>query len=382
MRKFQKTLLSSVPVVCLALTVACFAQTTSPTDNQPDLSKEPTLYVVGYAHLDTEWRWEYPQVINEYLRKTMEENFALFEKYPHYVFNFSGANRYRLMKEYYPAEFAKLAQYVHAGRWFPAGSSMEEGDVNAPSAEAIIRQILYGNEWFRKEFSKASAEYMLPDRSGFPASLPTILANSGVKGFSTQKLTWGSSADAGGPESIERTPEGTPFNVGVWVGPDGESVLAGLNPGSYSGGIYTDLSKPLPEPPPDTMLKEVQAKLGTLREKLQNARRNGQAPDQKELEEFSSLRDQQEGLARVQKERDHERYQGDWAARVEHNGKVSGVFTDYHYYGTGDVGGAPDEDSVKRLEAIVTKGSASLPPEEWLSFSRRQQHPEWPPTQV
>src|SRR5207249_8028555 len=72
MRKFQKTLLSSVPVVCLALTVACFAQTTSPTDNQPDLSKEPTLYVVGYAHLDTEWRWEYPQVINEYLRKTID----------------------------------------------------------------------------------------------------------------------------------------------------------------------------------------------------------------------------------------------------------------------------------------------------------------------
>ncbi|MGZ8848562.1 MAG: hypothetical protein ACXW3C_19045 [Pyrinomonadaceae bacterium] len=24
----------------------------------PDLAKEPTLYVVGYAHLDTEWRWE------------------------------------------------------------------------------------------------------------------------------------------------------------------------------------------------------------------------------------------------------------------------------------------------------------------------------------
>src|ERR1700686_5257069 len=26
----------------------------------PNLAKEPTLYVVGYAHLDTEWRWEYP----------------------------------------------------------------------------------------------------------------------------------------------------------------------------------------------------------------------------------------------------------------------------------------------------------------------------------
>src|SRR3989440_9097053 len=71
----------------------------------PNLAKEPTLYVVGYAHLDTEWRWEYPQVIQEYLTKTMRNNFALFEKYPHYIFNFTGANRYRLMKEYYPADF-------------------------------------------------------------------------------------------------------------------------------------------------------------------------------------------------------------------------------------------------------------------------------------
>src|SRR5580704_6636681 len=54
-----------------------------------DLKKRPTLYVVGYAHLDTEWRWEYPLVIREYLSKTMRNNFALFEKYPHYIFNFS-----------------------------------------------------------------------------------------------------------------------------------------------------------------------------------------------------------------------------------------------------------------------------------------------------
>lgn len=380
MRKFQKIAIVNAPVACLVLAVACFAQTTSPTDNKPDLSKEPTLYVVGYAHLDTEWRWEYPQVINEYLRKTMEQNFALFEKYPHYVFNFSGANRYRLMKEYYPAEFSKLTSYVRAGRWFPAGSSMEEGDVNAPSAEAIIRQILYGNEWFRKEFGKASAEYMLPDCFGFPASLPTILAHSGIKGFSTQKLTWGSSADAGGPESSERTPEGTPFDVGVWVGPDGESVLAGLNPGSYSGGIYSDLSKPFDELAPNPAIKEIETKLQALREKY--GRRGGQTPDQKTIEEFQSLRDERDGLIKVEQDRNQEWYQGDWARRVEHNGKVSHVFTDYHYYGTGDVGGSPDEDSVKRLEAIVTKGTASFPPEGEASFFRRQSHPEWPEVKV
>ena len=348
---------------------------------KPDLSKQPTLYVVGYAHLDTEWRWEYPQVIDEYIRKTMEDNFKLFDKYPHYVFNFSGANRYRFMKEYFPADFAKLKTYVDQGRWFPAGSSMEEGDVNAPSAEAIIRQILYGNDWFRKEFGKASAEYMLPDCFGFPASLPTILAHSGVKGFSTQKLVWGSSAPGGGRESLEKTPEGTPFNVGIWVGPDGETVLAGINPGSYSGGIESDLSKPLPPEPPNTTFDDLQKQIGDLQRHLQQVEQSHQPLDQKEIQRFFGLRREQNALMRAQRDDNFERFQGDWAARVANNGKVSGVFTDYHYYGTGDIGGTPDEDSVKLLEAIVTRGNAALPPQGQY-FPRGQPHPEWPAVPV
>jgi alpha-mannosidase len=274
----------------------------------PDLTKDPTLYVVGYAHLDTQWRWEYPQVIREYLPKTMHDNFALFEKYPHYVFNFSGANRYRMMKEYWPEDYAKLKQYVAAGRWFPAGSSMEEGDVNSPSAESIIRQILYGSQYFRREFGKTSAEYMLPDCFGFPASLPSILAHMGIRGFSTQKLTWGSAARVGGPGSPENTPVGIPFNVGFWEGPDGRGVIAAFNPGSYGGQVREDISKsPIIADP--------------------NARNNPI----------------------------------DWPGRVALNGKASRLLTDYHYYGTGDTGGAPSEASVKMVEAIVTKGMASLP---------------------
>jgi alpha-mannosidase len=347
---------------------------------KPDLTKEPTLYVVGYAHLDTEWRWEYPQVISEYLRKTMQDNFRLLDKYPHYVFNFSGANRYRLMKEYFPADFAKLKTYVDAGRWFPAGSSMEEGDVNAPSAEAIIRQILYGNNWFRHELGRASAEYMLPDCFGFPASLPSILAHSGVKGFSTQKLVWGSSADAGGPDSREKTPEGTPFDVGVWVGPDGETVLAGLNPGSYGGGIDTDLTKPLPAAPPNEAMEALQKKLQPIESKLEQQQKNGEPFDQKDIQEYFALNNQRQVLVKMQRDRDQNTYQDNWAARVEANGKASGVLTDYHYYGTGDTGGAPDEDSVKRLEAIVTKGTTSLPPAGY--FSAGPTHPDWPAVKV
>lgn len=313
-------------LVILLFVVSVFSQSPIPANKsasttrvRPDLTKQPTLYVVGYAHLDTEWRWEYPTVIREYLSKTMRNNFALFDKYPDYIFNFSGANRYRLMKEYYPDDYKRLQHYVALGRWFPAGSSMEESDVNSPSAESIFRQVLYGNEYFRHDFGKASAEYMLPDCFGFPASLPSILAHSGIKGFSTQKLTWGSSAPAGGWDSPEKTPRGTPFNVGIWEGPDGKSVLAGLNPGSYSADILTDLSKPLPA--------------GAESER-------GKTPEQKALWTF----------------------QDNWAERVQNNGKASGLFTDYHYYGTGDIGGAPREDSIKLLEAILHKGEYPVSP--------------------
>jgi alpha-mannosidase len=353
--------LQTASITLLILAFASTGAAQVQANEKPDLGKQPTLYVVGYAHLDTEWRWEYPQVIDEYLRKTMQDNFSLFEKYPHYIFNFSGANRYRLMKEYFPADFARLQKYVAEGRWFPAGSSMEEGDVNTPSGEAIIRQVLYGNDWFRSEFGKASAEYMLPDCFGFPSSLPTILAHSGVKGFSTQKLVWGSSADGGGLESLERTPEGTPFNVGVWVGPDGASVLAALNPGSYNGNIDTDLSAPLPTAPDNPALVELDKNIADIRARRQRTKPQEQPSSRSDAEELNSLRRERDALAKEQAESDLQAYQGDWAARVERNGKVSGLFTDYHYYGIGDTGGAPREDSVKRLEAIVTKSSVELP---------------------
>jgi len=280
-----------------------------------DLTKEPALFVVPYAHLDTEWRWDYPTTIREYLPKTIRDNFILLEKYPNYIFNFSGSNRYRMIKEYYPADYEKVKKYIAAGRWFPSGSSVEENDVNSPSAESIIRQVLYGTQYFKREFGKTSAEYMLPDCFGFPASLPSILRHAGIKYFSTQKLSasWQPAAKVGGPDSPEKTPDGIPFNVGVWEGPDGNSIVAALNPGSYSQSVTYDISKTPPAPP---------------------APAAGQQPAR--------------GLV-------------DWPARIALNGQVTGVFTDYMYYGTGDTGGTPTEASVRLMEAILTKGRIALP---------------------
>ncbi|MBC7806370.1 MAG: alpha-mannosidase, partial [Akkermansiaceae bacterium] len=144
----------------------------------------------------------------------------------------TGASRYRFVKDYYPDEYERLKRYVAAGRWIPTGSAWDESDAIVPSPESIIRSVLYTNRWFQKEFGKTSNQYMMPDTFGFPASLPSILAHCGLKGFSTKKLTYGAGSAVG-----------IPFHVGRWVGPDGGSVIAALNPGDYRTRITEDLTR-------------------------------------------------------------------------------------------------------------------------------------------
>jgi alpha-mannosidase len=241
-------------------------------------TNKPVMYLVGYAHLDTQWRWTYVTTIKEYLPNTLNENFEMFEKYPEFVFNFSGANRYRMIKEYYPADYLRMKDYITKGRWFPCGSSWEESDVNVPSSESLIRQILFGHQYFKKEFGVESAEFMLPDCFGFPASLPSILAHCGIKGFSTQKLSWGSAV-------------GIPFDIGLWQGPDGKSVIAALNPGAYVKKVKTDLSN-----------------------------------------------------------------DKDWLKRCQDLGDKTGFYAAYRYYGVGDEGGSPTEESIKWVKTSMTSG--------------------------
>ncbi|MCX6326580.1 MAG: glycosyl hydrolase-related protein [Bacteroidia bacterium] len=225
MKKTGITLLLS-----LMLSIMLTAQ---PLARRPhyDITKDKVLYTIGYAHLDTEWNWDYPTTINQYIRNTMEDNFKLFEKYPDYVFNFTGSRRYKMMKEYYPESFKKVADYINQGRWFVSGSSVDEGEVNISSSESVLRQILYGNLFFKREFNKESLDYMLPDCFGFVATMPSIWSHAGLLGFSTQKLL------------VRHSANGIPFNVGLWEGPDGKSIIAALNATKYVGQIVPRLDR-------------------------------------------------------------------------------------------------------------------------------------------
>jgi alpha-mannosidase len=218
-------------ILTLCFLIPTLASAQSLIKSGYDITKDKVLYTIGYAHLDTEWNWDYPTTINQYIKNTMEDNFKLFEKYPDYKFNFTGARRYNMMKEYYPDSYKKVKNYISQGRWFVSGSSVDEGEVNISSSESVLRQVLYGNLFFRKEFNKESVDYMLPDCFGFVATMPSVWNHAGLLGFSTQKLTW-------------RVAIGVPpFNVGLWEGPDGKSLICSLNATDYTGRVVSRLDK-------------------------------------------------------------------------------------------------------------------------------------------
>lgn len=182
------------------------------------------VYTIANAHLDTIWSWDFETTVQKYIYNTLNENFQRFEKYPEYKFNFEGSYRYELMKEYYPEMWEKMKSYVAQGKWNVCGSAFENGDVNVPSPEALFRNILLGNEYFDKNFGKRSCDIFLPDCFGFGYALPSIMHHANLKGFTTQKLTWGSAY-------------GIPFDLGKWYGVDGNFVYGNTNPGSYDKSL-------------------------------------------------------------------------------------------------------------------------------------------------
>jgi alpha-mannosidase len=252
------------------------AQTATPPTAPPAPLHDPAnpqLYTVATAHLDTQWRWTIRETIDEYIPATLHDNFALFDRYPYYTFSFEGAFRYMLMKEYYPQEYERLKQYIATGRWRVAGSWVDAVDTNIPAPESLIRQSLYGNGYFWREFGVTSRDVFLPDCFGFGYALPSVAAHCGLTGFSTQKLDWGAAV-------------GRHFDIGLWEGVDGAGVIAALSPGAYVSKIDGDL----------------------------------------DLSADST-----------------------WLARAQAQGALSGVYAAMRYFGVGDTGGAPPEQSVAAL---------------------------------
>lgn len=270
-------------------------------DNEKN--KRPGLYAVSNAHLDTQWNWTVKDTIRDCILNTMDYNFALFEKYPSYKINFEGAFRYRLMKEYYPEKYEKVKHYVKTGNWVPVGSTWDAMDVNVPSSEALMRQVLYGNNFYEEEFGVLAKDIFLPDCFGFRHALPSIAAHMGLTAFSTQKLVWGVGSPLVKEDGTTLAPAEESdlprLDLGRWRGPDGNEIFVSLLSGNYTYNFDDDTSEPLYE-----------------RKKILDL--------------------------------------------VEHNRKVSGVAKRNLYFGTGDYGGSCSDGSARLLADAVQKRGEGL----------------------
>ena len=174
--------------------------------------------------------------IREYIPRILFQNLWMLERYPDYKFNFEGGIIYRWMKEYYPLHYARLQKYIDEGRWHISGASWNANDPNMPSAESFIRNILQGQELYKREFGVRSTDIFLPDCFGFGYTLPSLAAHCGLIGFSTQKLSW---------RKHDFFPDApyhkkNPFSWGVWYGIDGQSLMAAFDTGGYTAELPAD----------------------------------------------------------------------------------------------------------------------------------------------
>ena len=79
---------------------------------------------------------------------------------------------------------------VAGGQWIPVGGMWVEADMNLPSGESLVRQIVHGQRYFESRFGRRCTEVWIPDVFGYPASMPQLYAPAGCDRFVTQKLSW------------------------------------------------------------------------------------------------------------------------------------------------------------------------------------------------
>jgi alpha-mannosidase len=181
------------------------------------------LYGIGHAHIDTAWLWPIRETIRK-CGRTFSTACRMLEKYPNYYFSCSQPQLYAYTKKYYPHTYREIKKWVKAGRWGTDGAMWIEADCNVTAGESLIRQILYGLDFFKREFGTRTRICWLPDVFGYNASLPQLLRGCGIEYFYTYKLHW-------------QARNFFPHSTFRWRGLDGSEILAHIPRtwGAYNG---------------------------------------------------------------------------------------------------------------------------------------------------
>ena len=173
--------------------------------------------LVAHSHLDIAYYWRRLHTVQKNLRTVLIQ-MRLMDQYPDYTYCHTQPYLYETLKEYYPEVFEELKQKVAEGRFEPVGAMYVEPDCNIPNAESLVRQCLYGQQFYQQNFGFTVNTCWLPDVFGNSWILPQILKKSGVEYFVSNKMsTWNDT-------------NRFPHNHFIWRGIDGTDVYACVPP--------------------------------------------------------------------------------------------------------------------------------------------------------
>lgn len=187
-----------------------------------------TLYAIGHAHLDLAWLWPIRETKRKAVR-TLANQVRNIERHPGYKFGLSQPQQLEWVKELDPNLFEQVAHHIKEGNIEAQGAMWVESDVNIPSGESLVRQLMLGQRYWRENFGVESKMCWLPDVFGYNGNLPQILKKSGIPYFSTQKLSW---------NEHNRFPHKS-FH---WIGIDGTKVLTHMPPDNTYNSEATPFS--------------------------------------------------------------------------------------------------------------------------------------------
>ena len=115
--------------------------------------KERVLHLIGNAHIDPVWLWQWPEGFEE-IRATFRAAVDLMDEDPEMTFTADSAAYYAWIEEIDPALFERIRARVADGRWELAGAMWVEPDCNIPSGESFVRHLLVSQSFLQTRFAR------------------------------------------------------------------------------------------------------------------------------------------------------------------------------------------------------------------------------------
>lgn len=140
------------------------------------------LHLIGNAHLDPVWLWNWKEGFSEILA-TFRSALDRMNDFPDFKFTSACAVYYEWIEKTDPEMFAEIQQRVKEGRWNIVGGWFLQPDCNMPTGESFARHALISQRYFKEKFGVTANTGYNVDSFGHNGALPQILKLSGMDNY-------------------------------------------------------------------------------------------------------------------------------------------------------------------------------------------------------